>query len=179
MFLETSSARLPPPLAAGPPRGRCWDPRPQPRRPRWAGLDRAGDPPGPAGTPSPASPGLAPPSPPGRPGTRRERRRGPGASARPPRAHARPLERASERGRARGKDFELSIERVSVLFLIKGFFKWWRWPKFHTVENKERRKGCVGAARAWGQAGGAREALTQANTLAVRGNIFCFWEKKT
>lgn len=92
----------------------------------------------------------------------------------PPRAHAWPLERASEQGWAQGKDFELSIERVSVLFLIKSFFKWWRWPKFHTVKNKERRKRCVGAARARGQAGGAREAQTQANTLAVRGNIFCF-----
>lgn len=63
MFLETSSARLPPPLAAGPPWGQCWDPHPQPRQPRCAGLDQAGDPPVPAGTSSPASPSLVPPQP--------------------------------------------------------------------------------------------------------------------
>lgn len=186
MFLETFSARLPPPLAARLPRGRSWDPCPQSPVPTGhAGLDRG--PPGPAGTlglaPRSAAPAAARAPRPSRPP--RGRCGSDVGSGEPlcvsptpsPRVAFLTSVRAGP-GRARGKDFKLSIERVSVLFLIKSFFKWWRWPKFHTIENKERHKGCVGAARARGAGGGVREALTQASTRAVRGNIFCFKKKK-
>lgn len=134
MFLETFSARLPPPLAAQLPRGQCWDPCPRPPVPTGrTGLGWG--PPGPAGTPGPTSPGLVP-------------RSAASAAAHAPQPARPPQGRCGSDigaweplcdpsspcvafltgvgaglGRARGKDFKLSIEQVSLLFLIKSFFK--------------------------------------------------------
>lgn len=148
MFLETSSARLPPPLAVPALWGGMAAGCAVPGCPRpTAGTGRP--PPG-----GPMGPRVPAPCPQSHGGSR-------GGPVEPfwdlplSAKVGRPGAGQSGASRAWGKDFKLSIERVSVLFLIKSFFKWWRWPKFHTTENKVRRKACWGHPRPLGRRGGS------------------------